>query len=44
VQRQTDELVGTAIDIDPTGRLVVLDDCAISHHVDVGDVVHLRPA
>jgi BirA family biotin operon repressor/biotin-[acetyl-CoA-carboxylase] ligase len=44
VQRQTDELVGTAIDVDDTGRLVVLDDCAISHRVDAGDVVHLRPA
>jgi BirA family biotin operon repressor/biotin-[acetyl-CoA-carboxylase] ligase len=44
VERQTDELVGTAIDVDPTGRLIVLDDCAISHHVDAGDVVHLRPA
>jgi BirA family biotin operon repressor/biotin-[acetyl-CoA-carboxylase] ligase len=44
VERQTDELVGTAIDVDRTGRLVVLDDCAISHHVDAGDVVHLRPA
>jgi hypothetical protein len=22
--------------------LVVLDDCAISHHIDTGDVVHLR--
>ena len=44
VERPTDELVGTAIDVDATGRLVVLDDCAISHHVDAGDVVHLRPA
>jgi len=26
------------------GRLVVLDDCAISHRIDVGDVIHLRLA
>lgn len=38
------ELVGTAVDVEPDGRLVVLDDCAISHRVSVGDVVHLRPA
>lgn len=43
VIRPADELVGTAIDVDPDGRLVVLDDCAITHRVDVGDVVHLRP-
>jgi BirA family transcriptional regulator, biotin operon repressor / biotin---[acetyl-CoA-carboxylase] ligase len=33
---------GTAIDLESDGRLVVLDDCAVSHRVDVGDVVHLR--
>jgi BirA family transcriptional regulator, biotin operon repressor / biotin---[acetyl-CoA-carboxylase] ligase len=33
---------GTAIDLEPDGRLVVLDDCAVSHRIDVGDVVHLR--
>lgn len=33
---------GRAIEVQPDGRLVVLDDCAISHHVDTGDVVHLR--
>ena len=38
------ELVGTAVDVEPDGRLVVLDDCAITHRVAVGDVVHLRPA
>jgi BirA family biotin operon repressor/biotin-[acetyl-CoA-carboxylase] ligase len=38
------ELVGTAIDVEADGRLVVLDECAISHRVSVGDVVHLRPA
>lgn len=34
---------GRAIDVDADGRLVVLDDCAISHRIDVGDVIHLRP-
>lgn len=38
------ELVGTAVDVERDGRLVVLDECAISHRVSVGDVVHLRPA
>lgn len=37
------ELVGVAIDVEPDGRLIVLDDCAITHRVAVGDVVHLRP-
>ncbi len=38
------ELIGTAVDVDPDGRLVVLDECAITHRVSVGDVVHLRRA
>ncbi|MEI7617229.1 MAG: biotin--[acetyl-CoA-carboxylase] ligase [Actinomycetota bacterium] len=36
-------VVGRATDVEPDGRLVVLDDCAISHRIDTGDVVHLRP-
>lgn len=44
VERPADALVGTAVDVDPDGRLVVLDECAITHRVDVGDVVHVRPA
>jgi BirA family biotin operon repressor/biotin-[acetyl-CoA-carboxylase] ligase len=36
------ELVGTAVDVESDGRLVVVDECAISHRIDVGDVVHLR--
>jgi BirA family biotin operon repressor/biotin-[acetyl-CoA-carboxylase] ligase len=44
VERPSDVLEGTAVDIDPDGRLVVVDACALSHHVDVGDVVHLRPS
>lgn len=37
-------ITGTAIDVEADGRLVVLDDCAISHRIDTGDVIHLRPA
>jgi BirA family biotin operon repressor/biotin-[acetyl-CoA-carboxylase] ligase len=44
VERPSDVLVGTAIDVEADGRLVVLDECAVSHRLDVGDVVHLRPA
>jgi BirA family transcriptional regulator, biotin operon repressor / biotin---[acetyl-CoA-carboxylase] ligase len=36
------ELSGRAIDVGRDGRLAVLDDCAITHHIDTGDVVHLR--
>jgi BirA family biotin operon repressor/biotin-[acetyl-CoA-carboxylase] ligase len=43
VELPAGEIVGTAVGVDPDGRLVVLDECAISHRVDVGDVVHLRP-
>jgi BirA family biotin operon repressor/biotin-[acetyl-CoA-carboxylase] ligase len=34
---------GRALDVERDGRLVVLDDCGITHRFDVGDVVHLRP-
>ena len=37
------ELVGTAIDVESDGRLVVLDECAVTHRVSAGDIVHLRP-
>lgn len=37
-------LVGRATDVEPDGRLVVLDACALTHRVDVGDVIHARPA
>lgn len=33
---------GRAVDVEPDGRLVVIDDCAITHRIDTGDVVHLR--
>ena len=34
---------GRALDVEADGRLVVLDECGISHRIDTGDVVHLRP-
>lgn len=36
-------LDGTAIGVEDDGRLVVLDACAVTHRIDTGDVVHLRP-
>ena len=36
------EIVGTAIDVAPSGHLVVIDTCAITHRISVGDIVHLR--
>jgi BirA family biotin operon repressor/biotin-[acetyl-CoA-carboxylase] ligase len=44
VEMPDDELTGVAIEVERDGRLVVVDDCAVSHRVDVGDVVHVRPA
>jgi len=42
VEQPGGELIGRALDVDSEGALVVLDDCAITHRVDIGDVVHLR--
>jgi BirA family biotin operon repressor/biotin-[acetyl-CoA-carboxylase] ligase len=35
-------LEGRAMDVEPDGRLLVLDACGITHRIDTGDVVHLR--
>lgn len=35
-------LTGRALDVEPDGQLVVLDECGITHRIGVGDVVHLR--
>ncbi len=43
VERTQGDVVGRAVDVEPDGRLVVVDECAITHRFDVGDVVHLRP-
>lgn len=37
-------VTGRAVDVEPDGRLVVLDECAVTHRFDTADVVHLRPA
>jgi len=42
VELASGELIGRAVDVGRDGRLAVLDDCAITHHIDTGDVVHLR--
>jgi BirA family biotin operon repressor/biotin-[acetyl-CoA-carboxylase] ligase len=42
VELPSGDLIGTAVDVERDGRLVVIDACAVSHRVDVGDVVHLR--
>ena len=34
---------GRALSVEPDGRLVVLDECAVTHRIDTADVVHLRP-
>jgi BirA family biotin operon repressor/biotin-[acetyl-CoA-carboxylase] ligase len=44
VELPGEELTGTAVDVEPDGRLVVVDACAITHRIDAGDVVHLRDA
>jgi BirA family biotin operon repressor/biotin-[acetyl-CoA-carboxylase] ligase len=42
VELASSSVEGRAIDVMPDGRLVVLDDCGITHRFDTGDVVHLR--
>jgi len=44
VERPADVIEGRAIDVGRDGRLAMLDDCGITHHLDTGDVIHLRPA
>ena len=41
---ETGEIVGRAVSVERDGRLVVLDECAVTHRIDTADVVHLRPA
>ena len=43
VERTQGDVVGRAVDVEPDGRLVVIDECAVTHRFDVGDIVHLRP-
>jgi BirA family biotin operon repressor/biotin-[acetyl-CoA-carboxylase] ligase len=39
-----DALDARAVDVDDAGRLVVIDGDGVQRHLDVGDVVHVRPA
>jgi BirA family biotin operon repressor/biotin-[acetyl-CoA-carboxylase] ligase len=43
VELDGEAVVGRAVGIDDAGHLLVLDECAITHRVDAGDVIHLRP-
>ena len=43
VELAAGQVEGRALDVERDGRLVVLDECGITHRFDVGDVVHLRP-
>ncbi len=37
-------LVGRAVSVDPDGALQLIDADGVTHWVEVGDVIHLRPA
>ena len=37
------EVVGHAVGVEPDGRLLVIDECGVTHRIDTADVVHLRP-
>ena len=39
-----EDITGRAVDVERDGRLVVIDECAVTHRIDTADVVHLRPA
>ena len=36
------DIIGRALDVERDGRLVVLDECGVTHRIDTADVVHLR--
>jgi len=36
-------IVGRATGVEMDGRLIVLDECGVTHRIDTADVVHLRP-
>jgi BirA family transcriptional regulator, biotin operon repressor / biotin---[acetyl-CoA-carboxylase] ligase len=42
VELADSQVVGRAIEVMADGRLVVLDECGITHRFDTGDIVHLR--
>jgi BirA family biotin operon repressor/biotin-[acetyl-CoA-carboxylase] ligase len=42
VELPAGEIIGRAVDVARDGSLFVIDECAITHHIEAGDVVHLR--
>jgi BirA family biotin operon repressor/biotin-[acetyl-CoA-carboxylase] ligase len=42
VERADGNLIGTAIGVDPSGRLLVTTDDGATEAIAAGDVVHLR--
>jgi len=42
VELAASDVIGRALDVEPDGRLIVVDECGITHRFAVGDVVHLR--
>jgi BirA family biotin operon repressor/biotin-[acetyl-CoA-carboxylase] ligase len=44
VELAAGDIVGRAVDVARDGGLRVIDECAITHHIEAGDVVHLREA
>ena len=42
VERPAGDIVGRALEVGDDGALMVLDECAVTHRVDIGDVIHLR--
>ena len=43
VETPTGTIEGRATSVAPDGSLEVLDACAVTHRIGVGDVIHLRP-
>ena len=43
VETHDQMIEGRALAVEPDGRLVVLDECGITHRFATADVVHLRP-
>ena len=42
VELPSGDIVGHVVDVARDGGLHVVDECAITHHIDAGDIVHLR--
>ena len=42
VEQPAGDIIGRALDVADDGALMVLDECAVTHRIDIGDVIHLR--